>query len=339
MKFGMIPAGEAAGCILAHSVRAGGTLLKKGLRLSPADIAVLQAGGVGGVMAARLGPDDVAENEAAGLIAAMVAGPGTSRVAPFTGRCNINAAAHGVLSIDRDLLIKLNSIDEGLTVATLHPYETVTPDQMIATVKIIPYALPGAVLDQAERLLARSQPLLSINRFGQRSAGLIVTTTPDMKSTLIGKRTDAIARRLQALGSQVGATEITAHAVDAVHVALEQQAAAGLNPLLIFGASAIVDRGDVIPAAIVRAGGVVRHLGMPVDPGNLLLLGSLGTARVIGVPSCASSPKLNGFDWVLARVLAGLDVSHSDFAAMAPGGLLNEIPTRPQPRRGGNPQN
>ena len=42
------------------------------------------------------------------------------------------------------------------------------------------------------------------------------------------------------------------------------------------------------------------HLGMPVDPGNLLLLGELDGKPVIGAPGCARSPKENGFDWVLS---------------------------------------
>jgi len=104
------------------------------------------------------------------------------------------------------------------------------------------------------------------------------------------------------------------------------------DPVLVFGASAITDRRDVIPSAIERAGGIVRHFGMPVDPGNLLLLGEANGVTVIGLPGCARSPKLNGFDFVLWRVLAGLPLSRSDIAGMGVGGLLTEIPTRPQPR-------
>ena len=79
-------------------------------------------------------------------------------------------------------------------------------------------------------------------------------------------------------------------------------------------------------------GGKIVRLGMPVDPGNLILLGRIGTIDVIGAPSCAASPKLNGFDWVLERRLAGLEVGMAEMAAMGLGGLLQEIGTRPQPR-------
>ena len=78
----------------------------------------------------------------------------------------------------------------------------------------------------------------------------------------------------------------------------------------------------------------MRHFGMPVDPGNLLFLGELSGRTVIGLPGCARAPALNGADWVLSREICGISVSARDIAGMGVGGLLKEIPTRPQPRRG-----
>jgi len=69
-----------------------------------------------------------------------------------------------------------------------------------------------------------------------------------------------------------------------------------------------------------------------VDPGNLLLVGEVSGRPVLGAPGCARSPKENGFDWVLMRLLAGLPVRRADIAGMGVGGLLMEIVTRPQPR-------
>ena len=73
---------------------------------------------------------------------------------------------------------------------------------------------------------------------------------------------------------------------------------------------------------------------MPVDPGNLLFLGDLTGCPVIGLPGCARSPALNGADYVLARVAAGIAVSDDDIAGMAIGGLLKEIPQRGRLREG-----
>ena len=74
------------------------------------------------------------------------------------------------------------------------------------------------------------------------------------------------------------------------------------------------------------------RFGMPVDPGNLLFHGRLDDRPVIGLPGCARSPALNGADWILERYACGLMISDDDIAAMGVGGLLKEIPLRPQLR-------
>jgi molybdenum cofactor cytidylyltransferase len=100
----------------------------------------------------------------------------------------------------------------------------------------------------------------------------------------------------------------------------------------IFGASAITDRRDVIPAALEAAGGTIEHFGMPVDPGNLMLVGEVDGWTVLGAPGCARSPKENGFDWVLQRVMAGIAVKRADITGLGVGGLLMEIVQRGHPR-------
>lgn len=101
------------------------------------------------------------------------------------------------------------------------------------------------------------------------------------------------------------------------------------------GASAIIDRRDVIPLALARTGGEVEHLGMPVDLDNLLMLGRLHTSHVLGLPSCSRSPKFNGFDLVLNHLAAGIDVSNADAIRVGVGGLLQEASERPAPRVAG----
>jgi molybdenum cofactor cytidylyltransferase len=127
------------------------------------------------------------------------------------------------------------------------------------------------------------------------------------------------------------------HEAAALSPAITTALDGGADLVLIFGASAIADRRDVIPAGLVAAGGEVAHLGMPVDPGNLLMVGAIGAVPVIGAPGCARSPKENGFDWVLTRLLAGLPVTKADITGMGVGGLLMEIVSRPQPRAADEP--
>jgi len=331
VKFGEIPVEEAQGAILAHSIRQGGVHFKKGRRLSPDDIAALQAEAVKRVFAARLQAGDVHEDAAARAVSRAIAGEGVTVDEPFTGRANLHAPAAGIALIDAGRVRALNRLHESLTLATVQPFDLVSARQMLATVKIIPFAAPKAVVEEA-LALAAGPAMIGFAPFRSHRAGLVVTELPGAKKSLRAKTVAAIEARLSALGSTLGEVIDTPHAIEPVAAAITRLKARGHHPVLVFGASAIVDRGDVIPAALTAAGGEVIHLGMPVDPGNLMMLGRLGDASVIGVPSCARSPKLNGFDWVLARILAGIDVRPQDIMDMGAGGLLMEIPTRPLPR-------
>jgi molybdenum cofactor cytidylyltransferase len=332
MHFGKLAIEEAQGAILAHSITTRRGVIKKGRVLGAEDVARLREAGHTTIIAARLERDDVGEDDAARRVAAAAAGAGTHATAPFTGRCNLFASGTGLVVLDREAIGALNALDEGLTIATVPPFEKVEPEQMLATVKVITFALPERVVAEAERIGRAAKGLVRVAAFARRTAGLIMTRMPSTKASVLEKRRQAIGGRLAALGATLGAVETVAHEEGAVAAAIDRLAKSGLDPIVVFAASAIVDRGDVIPAALVAAGGEIVRLGMPVDPGNLMLLGRLGPVDVIGAPSCAASPKLNGFDWILERRLAGLEVGMGDVAAMGVGGLLKEIATRPQPR-------
>jgi molybdenum cofactor cytidylyltransferase len=327
MKFGPVPTAQAAGAVLAHS--SGG--LKKGRVLTTSDIEALQSAGVNEVFAAQLEADDVPENEAASLIARALAGQGLAVQEAFTGRVNLHADAGGVLVLDVDRINQLNAVHESMTLATLSPFAVVAPKQMTATVKIIPFAVKRAMLQKVLEVVS-DRALISLAAFTAHRVGLVITEVKGGKASLIAKSEAVMRDRVRTLGSTLEDVIVCPHDIASVARAVADLRAKSCDPILLFGASAIVDRGDVIPAAVVQAGGEVVHLGMPVDPGNLMMLGRVGDASVIGVPSCARSPKENGFDWVLQRVLAGLKVEARDVTEMGAGGLLAEISSRPLPR-------
>lgn len=333
MIFGEIPVTKAEGAILAHSVRHQGGMFKKGRTLASDDIVQLRASGVATVFAARLGADDVPEDEAAAAVANLVGAGGTAAQAPFTGRANLHATCHGLAILDAERVRALNRLHESLTLATVQPFSIVEEREMVATVKVIPFAVPRAVLEQALAIIGNA-PLIRVEAFRSKRAGLIITRLPQTKPSIVAKSEESIRERIGALGGTLDTVRIVAHGIAEVAAAIAEMESLHVDPILVFGASAIVDRGDIIPMAVTRAGGRVLHLGMPVDPGNLMMFGALGDVPVIGVPSCARSPKLNGFDWVLARVMADVAVTREDIMDMGAGGLLAEIPTRPTPREG-----
>ncbi|GJD95080.1 molybdopterin-binding protein [Methylobacterium iners] len=334
MKFGRVATREAAGRIAAHGVRTDGVTLRKGQRIEAADALRLDQAGHHALVAATLEPGDVGEDEAAADLAERIAGANLRCAPPFTGRCNIHSGVAGVLLVERGAVDAINGVDEAITLATLPPFKPVVPGEMVATVKIIPYAVPRESLARASSVAP--DPALSIAPYRRRRVGVISTMLPGLKEATVAKTLRVLAQRLEPTGAAIAADFRTAHDAASVAEAL-QEARAACDLVVIFGASAIADRRDVIPMGIEAAGGQVDHLGMPVDPGNLLLLGRLGDVPVIGAPGCARSPKENGFDWVLHRLLAGLAVTRSDVTALGVGGLLMEIVSRPQPRSGGDP--
>ena len=335
MIFGDIPAAEAEGAILVHSIRREGLSFKKGRALSADDIAALAAAGLETVTAVRLEADDIAEDEAAAALAAALAGAEVRVAAPFTGRVNLFAKADGVLVYDRAQLDAINLIDEGLTVAMLAPFESVVAGQMIGTIKVIPFAVPGAALDQALAAAeVHATPLVAIAPFTPHKVGLVATRLAGTKESVMDKTRRILDQRLSVMGSHIGKELRCGHTEAEISKAISELLAEGFSPVLVFGASAITDRRDVVPAGIVAASGEIEHFGMPVDPGNLMLLARAGDTPVLGLPGCARSPALNGFDWVLARLLAGLTVTRADIMRMGAGGLLKEISSRPQPREG-----
>ncbi|ESR22476.1 NTP transferase domain-containing protein [Lutibaculum baratangense] len=332
MKFGAILVDRAEGAILAHTARLGkGSSIKKGTRLDAEAVARLQAAGVEEVVAASLGPDDVHEDTAANRLAAALVRPGLRAEKAFTGRANLFAEVAGLLVVDRDAVEGFNSVDEAITLATLPSHAPVEPGTMLATVKIIPFAAEQRHVTQAEKIAGDGSPV-RLHPFRPRSVGVVATVLPGTTDKMLDKTARILAERLSRSGSRIIREVRVAHEEDAIANALLALRGQGAELLIVFGASAIVDRADVIPAGVEAAGGAIKHFGMPVDPGNLLLLGELDGCPVLGAPGCARSPKENGFDWVLDRLMADFDVGAADLRQMGVGGLLQEIVSRPQPR-------
>ena len=332
MKFGAVPVAEAEGGVAVHSIRQGGLVLKKGTLIGKDEIAALKAAGIEAIVVARTEPGDVPEDAAAAEIAAAVAGEGVHVERAFTGRANLFAETAGVLVVDKGAIDRLNKVDESVTFATLAAYKPVVAGEMIATVKIIPFAVAEKARDAALAVAKAARPLVRIAPYRIRKIGVVSTMLPGLASKVIDKTLKVTQERLAPAAATIVAERRVPHEQRALARAMEEVLGAGAELVIVFGASAIADRRDVIPAAVEAIGGRIEHFGMPVDPGNLLLIAQARGYPVVGAPGCARSPKENGFDWVLMRLLAGLDVPRAAITGMGVGGLLMEIVTRPQPR-------
>jgi len=330
MKFGPASPAEAVGGVTVHTLRQGSLVLKKGTTIGPAEVEALAKAGVKEIVVVRLEAGDVSEDVAAASIAQAVTGEGINVERAFTGRANLFAARAGVLVIDRDAVDRINNVDEAITFATLPAFKPVVEGEMIATVKLIPFGVEAKLRDAAVK--AAGTGALRVAPYTIKRVGIVSTLLPGLASKVVDKTLRVTAERLAPAGAAIIGERRVPHEEAALAPAIRELLGLGAELVIVFGASAIADRRDVIPAAITDIGGAIEHFGMPVDPGNLLLIGSAGGVPVLGAPGCARSPVENGFDWVLMRLLAGIKVTRAELMGMGVGGLLMEIVTRPQPR-------
>jgi molybdenum cofactor cytidylyltransferase len=337
MKFGPFPVAQAAGKILGHNIYSpdGRRAFKKGANLKAEDIVRLEKLGRSTIYAAEIEPGDMLEDEAALQVASAVQGRGVRLSGPAAGRVNLLADIRGVVRVDSLRLARLNSF-EGLTLATVQGNLVVSQHQMVGTVKIIPYALPGEVIARAIGGIAAGDPLIRIDPLQPRRIGLILTGAASATERLRHSYETPLRQRAAALGSELSVIDLLTLDQESDEILLasliQRTVSAGFELLILAGDTAIMDREDIAPRAVERAGGEIECVGVPIDPGNMLMLGYVGEVPVLGVPGCARSLKTNAIDWVLPRLLAGERVHRSDITQLAHGGLLEDTVKRPMPR-------
>jgi molybdenum cofactor cytidylyltransferase len=330
--FGSVPLAQARGGILAHSLKTADRVLRKGALVDSAALALLSAAGYDKVTVARLEPGDVPEGEAAARLGELLLRDGLRRSDDFHGRINIFALADGLLRLDVDKILQINMVDEAITLATLPDKSVVAKGDMIATLKIIPFAVTGDTMAITETLIKQGDPAMIVKPFQPLKVGLVLTQLPHVKDAALTSTIAATRARIETHGGVLLTPIITPHETQQLTSAIKDLVRLDADLVLVSGASAVTDREDVAPRAIVEAGGQIVHFGMPVDPGNLICFGKIGPRHAIILPGCARSPKLNGIDWVLDMIFAGESLKVSDVAKMGVGGLLKEIETRPAPR-------
>lgn len=325
MKFRRVSLAEARGHVLGHNMsHAGRRVLKKGRRLGEAELRELAETGHDQVYVAMLDATDVSEDAAALRIAEALAAAGGLRLEPaYGGRVSLRAPEHGVLSVDHERLLELNLLD-GVTLATAPSHGVVAPGQHVATLKVIPFALPESTVAAAEAMAAAW--VIGFRALGPRRVSILVSGAASRRERLFESYRSALAARIQGLGAHDVSASYVAVAEDPERelsqaIALELDRAVDL--LIIVGETATMDADDLAPRAIRRAGGEVNVVGAPVFPGNLLLLGQRGRSSILGAPGCVRSRDINIVDLLLPRLLLGDRLNKRDIAELGHGGLLH----------------
>lgn len=318
---------EAVGHILMHSVvdAEGRKAIKKGTRLTPEHAERLHALGIETVEVAVLAPDDVHEDEAAERLAAALATPTITMTRGVGGRVNLQTRVLGVLRIEPARLLALNAI-YGITLATLPNYAVVAPErgrQQIATLKIIPYAIPNDLLEAAERLARATPRILDVHPLPHWRVALLISGDPAAHARLQRQFEPPTSTRVQQLGSDLATVVCVPHTEEAIAEAAGALLATH-DALVLAGQTSIMDWDDVALRALRAVGAEVTVHGAPVEPGNLLALAYWQSKPIVCAPGCAKSLSRNVVDLVLPRLFIGERLGPREVAALAMGGLLRE---------------
>ena len=322
---------ESLGSVIAQTYHLPGKTISKGTVVTSEIVDYFKEGDVQNILCAVPDKGDIHEDEAANIISNAIDRSHIYIESASTGRVNFKSRSLCLVRYKRDLIKKVNLVDESIAFSIVEHNQLLAKNDLIATLKIIPFFTKKKYVDQVISILANNE-LFKTHSLNKKEVSLIQTTFEWQKKSMFKATSTVTRNRLEALDCSLNEEKLIRHDYKVLCSEIRSSIKSGIDILLISGASAITDRSDYIPKAILSEGGEIIQYGLAVDPGNLLLVGKIDNTTIIGMPGCARSPKLNGFDWVLQLLMADIPVVKEELADMGAGGLLMEIASRPLPR-------
>ncbi len=330
MFFGEVKTEASLGGILTSSIEvykdnkklkiSKGTFINKNL------VDLFLSNNIKYLICAKLDNDEVEENEAVSMISKKIIASKNSFIKiqdPKNGRCNLVSCVDGIIVFQPNQLYSINSITEHVGVASLKPFSKVKQNQIVISIKAIPFGIKKKYLKD---IINISQDCFKIFPFQKKNIHLIQTTNQNTRKKILEKTLEVTKDRLSACGINKIVEKKCLHEIKSICLQLNESINDNADIILIFGTSAISDINDVIPKSIKEIKGKILRLGMPVEPGNLILLADIKQSKknisIIGMPGCAKSRKENGVDWILWRKLCNLKITSEDINHMGSGGLL-----------------
>ena len=265
----------------------------------------------------QLDPGDVHEDAAALHIGHALAGDGVEVTGPVQSQVRLLAARRGLLRVAAAAVDEANHVP-WVSVFTVVDGQAVEKGDEVAGAKVIPVAVPAGVLEELDRVAARSA-IVQVLPFKPLRTAIVVTERLKPKAReLFGS---AVRRKLGWYGGQLLWTREVARAGAPVRDAYQAAREAGAE-LVVFAGASSIDPLDAAYEELQAAGGKVLRVGAPSHPGSMLWLGRLAEAPVLGIASCAGFGKNTSLDLVLPFVFAYGRAEPEDFIRLGHGGLV-----------------
>ena len=270
--------------------------------------------------------DEIDENSSVHEISKKIIASKKSNIIfqdPKNGRCNLVSSVDGIITFQPNQLFSINSVTNDIGIASLKAFSKVKKNQIVASIKAIPF---GIKKNNLQNIINVCQECFKILPFQKKNIHLIQTTNQNTRAKILEKTLEVTNDRLSSCGNNKIVEKRCSHEIKSICEQLKKSVNEDADIILIFGTSAISDINDTIPQSILEINGTILRLGMPVEPGNLILLAEIKNSKkhisIIGMPGCARSKKENGVDWILWRKLCDLKISSDDINHMGNGGLL-----------------
>lgn len=296
-----------------------GVLFKKGHVVEESDIEVLKDIGKDHIYVGELEEDQVHEEDAIDEISDNLFGANIEASDVSEGKINLTSKVKGLFVIDRTLLRKINEIGD-YTITCKKSYTKVEEGDRLAGARIVPLWTERRQVERAKEIL-EAGPIFEVKEFKKLKVGCIITGDEVYYGRIKDAFRPVLREKLAEFGAEVLGYEFLPDDEDRLVATFEKFKEEGAD-LVIFTGGMSVDPDDITPRAIRETHAEVIVQGIPMQPGNMLMVARLGDTYLMGVPGASIHSKVTSFDFFLPRVFAGIDLKREDFLEIAEGGLL-----------------
>ncbi|SHH78021.1 molybdenum cofactor synthesis domain-containing protein [Sporobacter termitidis DSM 10068] len=293
---------------------------KRGHVITEADIPALLNIGKGHIFVWEPDADEVHEDDAAIALAEVICGDNLSYdKKPSEGKIQINAAADGLFTVNREALRKINSVGD-YTVATLPNFTRVDKGQKLCGLRIVPLVTKRDNVDRAVALARENFPVITVLPFKPLKCGVIITGSEVYYGRIQDRFEPVMTKKLAGYGAQLLGFTKCPDDLAMIGAAIQDFLKKGAEVILLTGGMS-VDPDDLTPTAIRQSGAEIITQGVPMQPGNMLTMAYLEETILIGVPGASMNFPTTSLEVFLPRIFAGLKITKEEIAGYGEGGF------------------
>lgn len=316
---------DAVGRTLCHDMTAilpdgsKGPMFRRGHVIREEDIEQMKNIGKFHVYVWEPGVNEVHEEDAASELVAAMLGANLTHTAPSEGKIQINSAINGLFHLNSEALRKINSVDD-YTVASRPNLTPVSEGEKLCGARIVPLVTARENVDKAVKIAKDNYPVMEVLPYKPLKTGVIITGNEVYYGRIQDGFEPIMRAKLPKYGAEILGFTKCPDELDKILAAVNDFMVDGAELILLTGGMS-VDPDDLTPTAIRETGAEVITYGVPMQPGNMLMIAKLKGTTLFGVPGASLHAPNTSLDYFLPRVFAGLEISRDEIAALGEGGF------------------